>query len=155
MNAVQVTLWLLITNLNAMIQVWPFLGLVNYVSKSLKHSQCLWLRLCLCLRLPLRLSHSYFLYQLCSALKTLKLMVRDLESLRTSWRALLTCGKVAWLLERLRELWRRCLTLRCWKTQVGVVLVSYPTRWSFSFILGPLHWSSTGCPKKNYPSEIS
>ena len=23
------------------------------------------------------------------------------------------------------------------------ILVSYPTRWSFSFILGPLHWSSS------------
>ena len=30
---------------------------------------------------------------------------------------------------------RECIVLGCW-------VVSYPTRWSFSFILGPLHWSS-------------
>ena len=75
--------------LNVMIQVWQFLGIVNYVTKSLNRSQRLRLRL------RLRLCHSHFLHQLTSALKRLKLMLRDIESLRTSWRALLTCGKVA------------------------------------------------------------
>ena len=72
--------------LNVMIQVWQFLGIVNYVTKSLNRSQRL--------RLRLRLCHSHFLHQLTSALKRLKLMLRDIESLRTSWRALLTCGEL-------------------------------------------------------------
>ena len=37
---------------------------------------------------------------------------------------------------------------------LGFQLVSYPARWSFSFTLGPLHWSSSWQKRKKYSAVI-
>ena len=46
-------------------------------------------------------------------------------------------SKTSWILV---PGWGHHLEETCW--QVHIKVVSYPARWSFSFILAPLHWSS-------------